>query len=378
MSTSNNSKHDHDNRREFIRGSSLLLASALPRQSAVATELRLGLIGCGRSGQKLATAALGLSAKESGFVKLVAMADVSPHSLQQCFRGLKGGASGSRCDVRPSARFVGASAYRKMLESNKELQLDAVIIATPVNLRASIANSAARLGLNAYLEQPIARDAGDINRFVDALAVADATSSALAIGNRFDLKHRLLPVCDRLHDGIIGLPQALHVDLPRLPAVSTDARERAQGNSLDKHRAQHSETDFESEGRLQIHTAVLALAQDLFGPHFLPTLASVTCRPAEAQSFVTQDGQSMHVSPNGSGSISAIPTLRLRCSNGSCDLTHGRFWDTRNRLISQEAPAPYQRAYDLEKFLTDLALGQFESTAFHATELTYHALTHAT
>ena len=133
-----------DTRRDFIRGSSLLLASALPG-TLVLRPLRLGLLGCGSSGIRMAGFALSSSIP----THLVAIADIKKSSLAQASRSLK-----SRFGTQFSLdhEFHGATAALDLIAAD----LDAILIATPLAVKSKHLGFAIRDATPCYVEVPVA------------------------------------------------------------------------------------------------------------------------------------------------------------------------------------------------------------------------------
>ena len=200
-----------ESRRGFIRGSSLLLAGALPsapiatgapsasRLPPVAStrELKVGLIGCGYQGiatvsdllNATAPRALDSSAHpdNSGFsipLRLTALADAFPDRLQQALRTLRG-RHGDLVQVDGGSRFLGLSAYRDLLATD----VDLVLLAAPTCFRALHFEQAIAAGKHVYAESPIAVDRSGVERFQLANDRAIATQRVVGIG----LSHRQHP-----------------------------------------------------------------------------------------------------------------------------------------------------------------------------------------
>ncbi len=181
-----------DNRRDFLRGSSLLLAGVLPAANArspLETQragtaancaqpriLKIGLIGCGRRGlsvtrELLATASAQLS------IHLTAVADVFPDRLQQTLRSLKGQFP-QTASVDANHRFVGASGFQALLHSD----VDLVLLTAPPSLRPLHFEAAVAAGKHIYAERPIAVDASGIQRFEAANDCAIRKQLAVSVG----------------------------------------------------------------------------------------------------------------------------------------------------------------------------------------------------
>ncbi len=116
------------NRRNFIKGSSALLAGGamvggtLPLARAAhaygSDVIKIGLIGSGGRGSGAAEQAMNTT---GGDVRLVAMGDVFADRLQQSYRSLQGGKNKDKIDVTDDTRFVGLDAYKRVLDTNCDL-----------------------------------------------------------------------------------------------------------------------------------------------------------------------------------------------------------------------------------------------------------------
>ena len=163
-----------DSRREFIRGSSLWLASALPSQVGRG-QIRVGLLGCGRRGIRSVSEAFAHAPER---VRLVAMADAHGDRLQQAARALKG--KSRKCFlVQPETRFIGMSAYRRLVDCD----LDLVVVATPPAFRAKHISSAIAATRHVFVQQPIAINIADVATIMDAERRAIKHGLNLAIEN---------------------------------------------------------------------------------------------------------------------------------------------------------------------------------------------------
>ena len=192
-------------RRDFIRASSLLVASgAVAGGLSIARTRprvwqrrdshwpgRLWRLWQGRCGQMLSTT--------SGPVRLVAMADVFGDRIQAAFRQLKS-RHADKLDVPRERRFIGLDAYRKLLASD----LDLVILATPPGFRPLHFEAAVAAGKHVFLEKPVAVDAPGVRRVLQAGATARQKGLAVAVG----LRHRHEPAyretIAQLQNGVIG------------------------------------------------------------------------------------------------------------------------------------------------------------------------------
>jgi myo-inositol 2-dehydrogenase/D-chiro-inositol 1-dehydrogenase len=216
-----------ESRRGFIRGSSLLLAGALPSASIntaapqaacpLATpskrELKVGLIGCGYQGiatvndmlnatNQAALDSANAPSSKSGLsisLQLTALADAFPDRLQQALRTLRG-RHGEQVQVDSRSRFLGLNAYQDLLATD----VDLVLLAAPTVFRPLHFEQAIAAGKHVYAESPIAVDGSGVERFQLANSHAIALQRVVGIG----LTHRQHPhyqqTIERLQQGAIG------------------------------------------------------------------------------------------------------------------------------------------------------------------------------
>ncbi len=209
--TDENPKRD-ESRRGFIRGSSLLLAGALPATVASSSlaaksaqisqpfpegEIRIGLVGCGYQG--LAIASQLLTATNSLPVRLTAMADAFPDRFQQALRTLRG-RHGDRVRIKTDGRCLGLQAYRDLLATDVHV----VVLATPPVFRPAQFEAAIATEKHVYAELPIAVDVPGVTRFKLASVHAASRGCVVRVGwpHRHDEHYRL--TIARLQAGAIG------------------------------------------------------------------------------------------------------------------------------------------------------------------------------
>jgi myo-inositol 2-dehydrogenase / D-chiro-inositol 1-dehydrogenase len=192
-------------RRDFIKGSSMLLAggaipTSLPRSNPTtigAEPIRLGLIGCGGRGTALALQALN---PVHGEVRLVTVGDVFEDRLQQAMRALRSGPNRDRVEVEPQRRFVGLEAYRKVVESD----IDLVILAAPPGFRPLHFAAAVAAGKHVLAEKPIATDAPCVRQFLATCQEASDRKLAVAVGLQRRHEPAYQAIIAKLQAGAIG------------------------------------------------------------------------------------------------------------------------------------------------------------------------------
>ncbi len=195
------------NRRNFIKGSSALLAGGamvggtLPLARAAhaygSDVIKIGLIGSGGRGSGAAEQAMNTT---GGDVRLVAMGDVFADRLQQSYRSLQGGKNKDKIDVTDDTRFVGLDAYKRVLDTNCDL----VILATPPGFRPLHFEAAVEAGKQIFAEKPIATDAPGVRRFLAANEKAKEKGLAVAIGLQRHHEVAYKETIDQLKNGAIG------------------------------------------------------------------------------------------------------------------------------------------------------------------------------
>ena len=197
-------------RRDFIKGSSMLLAGGaipgslpLPYQSlsgnqpAADRPIRVGLVGCGARGTALLQQALN---PRHGEVQLVALADTFDDRVQQTIRTLRSGPNRDRVAVDSSRRFVGLDAYRKVMESDADL----VILAAPPGFRPLHFAAAIAAGKHVFAEKPVAIDAVGVQQFLATCRTAAELKLAVAVGLQRRHEPAYQATIAQLQSGAIG------------------------------------------------------------------------------------------------------------------------------------------------------------------------------
>ncbi len=113
------------------------------------------------------------------------------------------------CDIDPEARDRGATIgkdhgpellddYRRLLDRN---DIDAVVIATPVDLHAEMAVAALEAGLNVYLEKPMGRTEQDVKAVMEA---ARHAKGILQLGFQLRYDPPRVAAIEHVHQGGVG------------------------------------------------------------------------------------------------------------------------------------------------------------------------------
>lgn len=140
----------------------------------VATLPRLGFLGVGWIGRSRMEALAG-----EGLARVTALADPQAEALK------------AAVEVAPSA------ARALSLEELLEHELDGVVIATPSALHAEQATAALERGLAVFCQKPLARDAAETQRVLDA---ARSANRLLAV----DLSYRHVEALRAAHEQVAG------------------------------------------------------------------------------------------------------------------------------------------------------------------------------
>ncbi|HYP14310.1 MAG TPA: Gfo/Idh/MocA family oxidoreductase [Bryobacteraceae bacterium] len=150
-------------RRSFLTTAAAAATPALFAQAP--TPIRVAVIGVGNRGSFL----LGNTIKVPG-VEVIAVCDLDPNRTEKAAAQISG---------KAPARY---SDFRKMLDERKDI--DAVIIATPVDTHKMIAIAALEVGKHVYCEKPMAAT------LEDTRIMASAARSAKGIFQAgFQLRH---------------------------------------------------------------------------------------------------------------------------------------------------------------------------------------------
>jgi len=193
-------------RRDFIKTTGRLAAAsalagvAIPHVHAAGSDLiQVALIGCGGRGTGAASNAM--ATKQQGPIKLVAMADVFEHRLNESYDAIKKDC-GDQVDVPPERKFIGFDAYKKAMDCLKAG--DIAIFTTPLAFRWVHFTYAIEKGLNVFMEKPLTSD-GPTSRRMIKLA-EDATAKNLKAGVGLMSRHSraFQELFQRIQDGEIG------------------------------------------------------------------------------------------------------------------------------------------------------------------------------
>jgi predicted dehydrogenase len=171
-------------RRNAIR-TALAAAPALLSAQSPNDTVRAAVIGVGNRGAYLLSHTLKIPG-----VRVVALCDLEPDRLAAAEKQVTSGGG---------AKPASYTDYRKLLEESKDI--DAVIIATPVDTHKAIAIGALELGKNVYCEKPMSNHPEDVRVMVLA-----ARGARGIFQSGFQLRHdpNRRAAMDFIHSGGIG------------------------------------------------------------------------------------------------------------------------------------------------------------------------------
>ncbi len=209
MSEKQTNSDSRTSRREFMRRSSMLLASGAVAGSVAgqlniaraahafgSDRIKLGLVGCGGRGTGAAIQALNTT---GGEVQLIAMADAFGDRVGSSIRSIKG-QHPDKFDVPKERQFTGFDAYQQLLDTD----IDMVLLATPPGFRPLHFEAAINAGKHVFMEKPVAVDAPGVRRVLAATEEAKKKNLAVAVGlqRRHEVAYR--ETIAKLQDGAIG------------------------------------------------------------------------------------------------------------------------------------------------------------------------------
>lgn len=186
------------NRRTFIKSAAAatgLAAGGLPHVHAAGdATLRVGLIGCGGRGSGAAINAM----KADPGVRIVALADLFPDSLDRCRKNLAG--QGEQFMVSEDHCFDGFDGYKKLIQTD----VDVVLLAAPPHFRPDHMEAAVAAGKQIFCEKPVATDPTGVRRVEAACRAADEQGLNVVSGLCWRYDEGLKQTVERVHDGAIG------------------------------------------------------------------------------------------------------------------------------------------------------------------------------
>jgi predicted dehydrogenase len=228
-------QHNQSSRREFLKTSGRIAAAsalagiALPHVHAADNNtVQVALVGCG--GRGTGAAADAFSTSKLGPVKLVAMADVFSHRLNDSYRNLNSRYS-SQMDVPEDRRFIGFDGYKNAIDALKPG--DVAIFATPPAFRWVHFKYAIEKGVNVFMEKPIAVDAPTSRRMIELAKEADRKNLKVGVGLMVRHCRGRQALYQKIRDGAIGQIIAMRAYRMHGPVGSafTTSSQKRQGMS---------------------------------------------------------------------------------------------------------------------------------------------------
>lgn len=308
-------RHDSSrlDRRRFIAGTVALPACGLvlPSGGAFAAggdRIRVGIVGCGGRGTG---AALQAVAAAPG-VEVTALADAFADQLESSARVLTARA-GAAFACPPERRFVGAEAWRHVLQSD----VDIVILATPPAFRPGHAAAAVAAGKHVWCERPAAVDVAGVRRV--AAACAEAADRGLAFAAGLGARHdaATATLVNRIRDGAAGRPLSVTVraDLglpwyrPARPGWTAAEFELRNWISHDRFSGGHL---------VERHVDAIDKALWVLGDD--DPVAAIPARDAGGVRLLMADGRHVDAALRRRDRASGLVEEHVRCTNGTRDL----------------------------------------------------------
>ncbi|MEZ6243240.1 MAG: Gfo/Idh/MocA family oxidoreductase [Phycisphaerales bacterium] len=202
-------------RREFVATGAAIGAAGLlaPRVLAgrvgrvKASELRVGVIGCGGRGTGAVVQAL---SADPGAV-LWAMGDLFPEKIESCLGHVRSameeldkedsdGGWNKKIQVPDDRRFVGLDSYAGVLRS----EVDVVLLTTPPAFRPRHLMSSIGAGRHVFCEKPVAVDAPGLRDVFEASRRAEAAGLSLMSGFCWRYQDQVKECFEHLAAGGVG------------------------------------------------------------------------------------------------------------------------------------------------------------------------------
>ncbi|MCA9162940.1 MAG: Gfo/Idh/MocA family oxidoreductase [Planctomycetales bacterium] len=200
-----NKSNTGESRREFLKttgkvaAASALVASAVPKvHAAEDNTINVALIGCGGRGTGAAANALSV---KNGPIKLVAMADVFEHKLNNSYQNLFKQFP-SQVDVPDDRKFVSFDGYKQAMDCLKPG--DVAIFTTPPAFRWVHFTYAIEKGLNVFMEKPVTIDGPTSKRMFELGEKANAKNLKVGVGLMCRHCKARQELYDRIQNGEIG------------------------------------------------------------------------------------------------------------------------------------------------------------------------------
>ena len=197
-------------RRGFIQGAAGLSALGMS-----------GCCCCGRTarvvapGQKIRLAAVGVMGKgysdwmpmvQSGLAELVAWCDADATMRERAINAKDTKKIPGLAEKLAKIPFY--TDYRKMLDEQSKLQIDAMTVSTPDHMHAAIAISAMKMGIHVYVQKPLVRTLWELDYFNKTARENGVITQMGNQGSSVDSMRRCTEV---IQSGILGDVKEVHV-----------------------------------------------------------------------------------------------------------------------------------------------------------------------
>lgn len=325
-----------ENRRGFLRESSILIAGAMPGRLGASTTTqadqrpqRIGVVGCGRRGMQLASKLL----EDNPSATLVALADVLPDALQRSVRTLNGRYRG-QVDVSRRSRFTGISADLAVMDA----EVDTLVIAGCPADRPRQIESAVRQGFHVVSARPVAINSEGLELFESARASANKNGLRLDVPCELASNQRVQQSVRFVRAGRIGRVlslRALATARP-LPAMAFRPSEATEVNRIRNW--QHF-PELSGGGPLEELADRLLVCNQIAGSRPL-TAQGIGAPAAMANESIDRLAVELDYGSillqafwRRSGVDFSGCTLSAHGAEGWCDVLAGKAFDHDNRLI---------------------------------------------
>ena len=187
-------------RREFLAtaaaASFMIVKPELVRGTAANSAIRLGLLGCGNRGTRVAT-----SFANNTIARVTALADLFQDQLKEAKSHFDGIAANKRyAGIDSKLLFRGPHAYEEIASSDA---VDMVLISTPDFFHASHLEAVVNAGKHVYCEKPAGVDVCGAKRILEIGKKASGRIS-LEIGFQIRSAPPYVELVKRIHGGALG------------------------------------------------------------------------------------------------------------------------------------------------------------------------------
>jgi hypothetical protein len=296
------------------------------------SPMRVGLVGCGRSGLGKLKQLLLARAE----LKIVALADAFADKVQQAVRSLKGRYP-AQFDVEASQRFVGLDSCERLVKTD----LDLVILAASPAFRPLHLQAAVQHACQAYVLSPVAANPMGTEIVMAALRAARQRGIRVGIESPAEI---FASVSHRLENGLLG---EIHELVSEGPIGRDAVRRRARHESdLDwqlRNSSYHVKLSGPPAAKQHVQHALL-------GQHFFANALEgcrVLTQASDSQGHLVsrlrldfQNGKQLISHCKLSPHNSCSSRTWMIGSSGQYDLTHGRLLNRQGQVVKRSGPRP--------------------------------------